>query len=309
MDVLRDGTPVEVRPITPGDGDRLIRFHESLSAESIRMRFFNVHRHLSAPEVSRFTDVDHHDREALVILVDDDIIGVGRYERTENSEEAEVAFVVADRWQGFGLGRVLLERLAERARPRGIRRFVATTLVENQRMLAVFLHSRFPTSTSSSRGVVSVSMAIEEGPTVGVSPSPLQEPSMSTAPTHFGFTKLLVADLETSATFYRDVFGLKETTRIQSEIAGRALEEILFNPTGEGAATFVLLKFADATTPSANELILGFLTDDVDALIARATAAGATVLREALDYEHLGVRVGFINDLEGHVVEVVQQMA
>jgi len=131
---------------------------------------------------------------------------------------------------------------------------------------------------------------------------------MSVSTEHFGFTKLLVVDLEKSAQFYRDVFGLKETTRIQSEIAGRALEEILFNPTGDGAATFVLLKFVDATVPSANELILGFLTSDIDALVARATTAGASVVREALDYPHLSVKVAFITDLEGHLIEVVQPM-
>ena len=132
---------------------------------------------------------------------------------------------------------------------------------------------------------------------------------MSVSSEHFGFTKLLVVDLEKSAQFYRDVFGLKETIRIQSEIAGRALEEILFNPTADGAATFVLLKFVDATVPSANELILGFLTSDIDALIARATTAGASVVREALDYPHLSVKVAFITDLEGHLIEVVQPMA
>jgi predicted enzyme related to lactoylglutathione lyase len=131
---------------------------------------------------------------------------------------------------------------------------------------------------------------------------------MSVTPAHFGFTKLLVVDLEESAAFYRDVFGLKETTRIQSEIAGRELEEILFNPTGDGAATFVLLKFLDATVPAANELILGFLTTDIDALVARATAAGASVVREALDYPHLSVKVAFITDLEDHLIEVVQPM-
>ena len=131
---------------------------------------------------------------------------------------------------------------------------------------------------------------------------------MSVSSEHFGFTKLLVVHLEKSAQFCRDVFGLKETTRIQSEIAGRALEEILFNPTGDGAATFVLLKFVDATVPSADELILGFLTSDIDALIARATTAGASVVREALDYPHLSVKVAFITDLEGHLIEVVQPM-
>ena len=129
---------------------------------------------------------------------------------------------------------------------------------------------------------------------------------MPAQPDHFGFTKLLVADLDKSAVFYREVFGLKETARIESDIAGRALEEILFNPTGEGAATFVLLKFHDATTPSANEVILGFTTSDVHGVTARAIAAGGSVVREALDHPDLSVKVAFVADLEGHLIEVVQ---
>src|SRR5688572_12420192 len=95
---LRDGTAVTVRPISTSDDERLVRFHESLSAESTRMRFFSVHPHLSSHETVRFTDVDHYDREAWVALVGDDIIGVGRYERLANPQDAEIAFVVADRW-------------------------------------------------------------------------------------------------------------------------------------------------------------------------------------------------------------------
>ena len=125
----------------------------------------------------------------------------------------------------------------------------------------------------------------------------------------FGFTKLLVVDLDKSAAFYSEVFGLKETARIESEIGGRALDEILFSPTSEGAGTFVLLKFHDATAPSANEVILGFVTPDVDSLTERAIAAGGSVVREALDYPELRVKVAFVADIEGHLIEVVQQMA
>ena len=57
---------------------------------------------------------------------------------------------------------------------------------------------------------------------------------------------------------------------------------------------------------SSNELILGFHTTDVDALAARALAAGGTLMRETQDFPHLGVRVAFIADLEGHQIEVVQ---
>ncbi|MEO8694594.1 MAG: VOC family protein [Acidimicrobiales bacterium] len=132
---------------------------------------------------------------------------------------------------------------------------------------------------------------------------------MSVPPDHFGFTKLLVADLDTSAAFYRSVFGLQETGRIESEIAGRAIEEILFSPTGVGAATFVLLRYLDATRASDSEVILGFITSDIDALMQRALAAGGSIRRDAQDYSDLRVKVAFIADNEGHLLEVVQQFA
>ena len=158
--ILRDGTVVAVHPIALTDADRLIRFHESLSTESIRMRFFSGHPHLRARDAERFTTVDHDEREALVALLDDVIIAVGRYERLDNGVDAEVAFVVAERRQGFGLGTMLLHDLAALARSSGIRRFVADTLAENQRMLAVFMQSGLAIAKSTSQGVVSVSMEL-----------------------------------------------------------------------------------------------------------------------------------------------------
>ena len=131
---------------------------------------------------------------------------------------------------------------------------------------------------------------------------------MTTTAPLFGFTKLVVADLDKSAAFYRDVFGLKESARIESDIAGRAIEEIMFTPTVSGGATFVLLRYLDAAVPSAGELILGFLTSDIDALMSGAVDAGGAVLREAQIHADLGVKVGFVTDLEGHVIEVVQRL-
>ncbi|MEO5837527.1 MAG: GNAT family N-acetyltransferase [Acidimicrobiales bacterium] len=168
--VLRDGTPVTVRPIATTDDERLTRFHESLSAETTRMRFFSVHPHLSRRETARFTDVDHIDREAWVALVDGEIIGVGRYERLTNPLDAEVAFVVADRWQGFGVGPILLRQLTDCARAVGIRRLVAETLAENRRMLDMFAHAGLPITRSMKHGVVSVAMTLDDpGPAKGSS--------------------------------------------------------------------------------------------------------------------------------------------
>jgi GNAT superfamily N-acetyltransferase len=152
--VLRDGSAVRLRPMAAEDAPGLVRFHEALSSETVYLRFFSVHPHLSGPEVHRFTHVDHRDREAIVAIAGDEIVAVARFDRLPDRDEAEVAFVVADRWQGLGLGSALLARLADMARAAGVTRFSAETLPHNRRMLAVFRRSGLPMRTTLEDGVV-----------------------------------------------------------------------------------------------------------------------------------------------------------
>jgi RimJ/RimL family protein N-acetyltransferase len=157
---LRDGSVVTLREIEPSDADALVRFHERLSPESIRMRYFSSHPHLSQIETARLTTVDHRDRQAFVVVADGEIVGVGRYVRA-NTDDAEVAFIIADAWQGRGLGSVLLQQLAGHARRCGFRRLTASTLAHNRPMLAVFRGSGMPMRMSLDAGVVDVSLTLD----------------------------------------------------------------------------------------------------------------------------------------------------
>ena len=161
-DRLVDGTAVHVRPIGPADEGALRAFHDSLSPSTVYLRFFSLHPHLSDREVDRFTHVDYHDRLALVVEADGEMIGVGRFDRLVPTDEAEVAFVVADAYQHHGIGHLLLDHLVQAARPRGIRRFVADTLAGNAAMLGVFLHSGFDVVVTENRGTVHVAFPIAE---------------------------------------------------------------------------------------------------------------------------------------------------
>jgi RimJ/RimL family protein N-acetyltransferase len=179
--VLRDGTPVALRPMRDDDGERLLRFHHSLSAETQYLRFFGAHPSLSEREVEWFTHVDHRHREAIVAELDGDLLGVARLDRlpagTGVGREAEVAFVVADRAQGQGLGHQLLAALVIRARQLGLACLVADTLPHNRKMLAVFRRSGLPTTRRFEDGVVRVTMAL--GPTGADGPEaarPLAQP-------------------------------------------------------------------------------------------------------------------------------------
>ncbi len=168
-DRLVDGTPVRVRPIQPSDASALDQFHQELSDHTTRMRFFTVHPHLSSVEMTRFTTVDHHNREALVMLARDEIIAVGRYDREPGSAQAEVAFVVSDAWQSHGAATALLLNLADRARREGVVLFVADTLCENHEMLRVFQNTGSVTSAKMQSGVTHVTMTLERLQGVGAS--------------------------------------------------------------------------------------------------------------------------------------------
>jgi predicted enzyme related to lactoylglutathione lyase len=126
---------------------------------------------------------------------------------------------------------------------------------------------------------------------------------------HFGFTKIVVADLERCAAFYSDVFGLREHYRVHDTIGGRPIDEILYEATAPDGGTFVLLRFADAPDVASAGVLTGFITDEIDALFERAVAAGATVVDDVHDAPEHGVRVGFLADPEGRFIEVVQLLA
>ncbi len=155
---------LRLRPIRSDDGQRLVAFHDHLSDRSCFLRFFSLHPHLSLKEVERFTHVDYENRLALVALLDDRIIGVGRYDGRRGSDVAEVAFVVADECQHHGIGSLLLDELASAARERGICTFVAETLHENHPMLDVFFHSGFDITRHFEYGTVSLRFPLAPTP-------------------------------------------------------------------------------------------------------------------------------------------------
>ncbi len=158
---LSDGGTAFVRPVKPTDGPEFVAFHARQSAESIYYRYFSPHPTLSDREVEHFVTVDHRDRFALVAFLDDELIGVARYDRPEASQTAEVAFFIDDEHHGRGLATILLEHLAEAARDRGITGFWATVLPDNRRMVGVFRQAGFGVTSRFSDGVIEVDLTLE----------------------------------------------------------------------------------------------------------------------------------------------------
>ena len=157
--LLSDGGTAHLRPITPADAERLVDFYARVSPESKYLRFFAPYPVLTDKDVHRFTHVDHDQRVALILMLGDDMIAVGRYDKI-NDTDAEVAFLVEDSVQGRGVGPILLEHLAEAARERGLSRFVAEVLPQNRRMAQVFAAAGYTVSREFEDGMIMVEFPI-----------------------------------------------------------------------------------------------------------------------------------------------------
>jgi GNAT superfamily N-acetyltransferase len=138
---LKDGSRVVIRPVTPEDKPLFAEAFERFGEESRYRRFMSFKRRLSPEDLAFFTEVDHHDHEALGAIDPEtgEGLGVARYVREpDDPTAAEAAVAVVDAWQSRGLGGTLLERLARRATEEGISHFRASLFTSNRGMLHLF---------------------------------------------------------------------------------------------------------------------------------------------------------------------------
>src|ERR1051326_153556 len=140
--VLRDGSLASIRPTTVEDAPALAEFFAQLSPVSRYQRFFSAGE---PPDDLVRRLADSSDPARTLTLVAERATGVVATASyiALSSDAAEAAFAVSDAFQGRGLATALLSRLAAAAAARGFRRFEATTLAENARMLEVFRDSGF----------------------------------------------------------------------------------------------------------------------------------------------------------------------
>lgn len=140
---LRDGTAAVIRPIRPEDEPLVARFHQNLSERSVYFRYFHQLRYeqrISHERLTRVCFIDYDRQMALVAESQNpetrerEILGIARLIKLQNEREAEFAVLVADRWQGRGVGGELLRRAVEFARDEGIERIVGYVLAENTAM-------------------------------------------------------------------------------------------------------------------------------------------------------------------------------
>jgi len=139
---LNDGTPVTIRPIRPEDEPLIAKFHETLSEESVRQRYFMTMKlgtRTAHERLIRVCFADYDREMALVVEHADkagnrEVLAVGRLSRIRGRHEAEFALIVADKWQNRGIGRKLLALLLEIGRKEKLSRVIGYVLQENIEM-------------------------------------------------------------------------------------------------------------------------------------------------------------------------------
>ncbi|QDX81019.1 hypothetical protein B9N43_07010 [Denitratisoma sp. DHT3] len=168
-----NGRTVAIRPIRPEDAELEQRFVQGLSSESRYFRFLNSIRELSPAQLVRLTQIDYDREMALLALTLDEAeereVGVVRYVANPDGESCEFAIVVADDWQGTGLGWRLMEILIDFARRRGFRYMTGEFLAENGHMLKFvtdlgFVLSQHPEDPGLRRGLLTLGTLGEAAP-------------------------------------------------------------------------------------------------------------------------------------------------
>ena len=158
--VLKNGETVRIRPIRPDDEPRLVTLYDRLSRHTAYQRFFTVRQHLPQDWIRYFANVDYRRRLAIVAERDTvagiELVGVGRYEPSDEELTGEVAFVLEDGYQGLGLGAVLLDEVIRAGTERGLTRFRAHVLGENHRMLRLLASRTRIIERAIEQGVVTI---------------------------------------------------------------------------------------------------------------------------------------------------------
>jgi acetyltransferase len=143
---LKDGTDVTIRPIRPEDEPAMVHFHETLSERTVYLRYFhlmNLEQRVTHERLTRICFIDY-DREMALVAErrnpetgEPEILGVGRLMKIHGTNEAEVAVLISDRWQGRGLGKELLARLTIVGGGEKLSKLTADILPDNRAVMRI----------------------------------------------------------------------------------------------------------------------------------------------------------------------------
>ncbi len=143
---LRNGVALHIRPVRGTDAPELGRFYAMLSDESVFFRFGSRRINMPHDRLVRLCQVDYDRDFAFMAAVPGEkerIIGEARLNRLAELENAELSFVIADRWQGKGVGRLLMDFCLVVAKEIGLKSLLMEVMKSNVRMIQFGYHYNF----------------------------------------------------------------------------------------------------------------------------------------------------------------------
>jgi acetyltransferase len=135
VEQLRDGTVLSVRPLRPEDEPALHDLAAHMNQRDLRLRFFTPVRGLTHAVAARLSQLDYDREHALLAQSDGMALGVAHFFADPDKQRAEYAIAVRSDWKGHGVGYLLMTRLIDIARHRGIGELIGEVLRENTPML------------------------------------------------------------------------------------------------------------------------------------------------------------------------------
>lgn len=165
---LKDGEQWPLRPLRPEDEPAIQRMFARMTPEEVRFRFMGPVKTLTHAQAARYSQLDY-DREMAFVLLDrsgpeEEIAGVVRISADPDNQRAEYAILVLRPYTGHGMGRVLMERIIEYARERGIGEIYGSVLADNAAMLALCRHLGFTLRRDpDDMSVMGVRLSLQEG--------------------------------------------------------------------------------------------------------------------------------------------------
>jgi acetyltransferase len=163
------GTVVRLRPIQAEDEPMMVRFHETLSDETVYNRYFSpmkLQQRIAHERLSRICFIDY-DREMVLVATrrnpetqEREILGAGRLTKHYGDKQAEFGLVIGDRYQGQGLGTQLLARLVDVGRAEGLESIIGYTLPTNTAMQRICEELNFRRVVSEDSGSIKLELTL-----------------------------------------------------------------------------------------------------------------------------------------------------
>ena len=160
--MFKNNINIRFRAIKPSDEDQMRRLFYRFSDKAIYYRYFSPIKTMPHEKTQEYVNVDYRDVLSIVALVGEPgqqtIIAEARFAKHQNKPFVDIAFVVDEAYQGYGIATYLYQMLARLAKGRGAQGMTADVLASNRAMLKVFEKGDFPVQAKVEQGVYALTI-------------------------------------------------------------------------------------------------------------------------------------------------------